>query len=133
MAEMDQGIKRLIQTRPADMLALALPNVEYLGTLPIDVATEPQLVLDTLLRVRDRGMMCAVDLEAEARPTADIGRRLYEYGTRASIVTNLPIISVVFWLERNGVAPISCAHPAISARPGTTSASRCMKCQRSIC
>ncbi len=52
MAEMDQGIKRLIQTRPVDVLALALPDVEYLGTQPIDVATEPQLVLDTLLRVR---------------------------------------------------------------------------------
>lgn len=107
MAEMDQGIKRLIQTRPADVLALALPDVEYLGTLPVDVATEPQLVLDTLLRVRDRDVICAVDLEAEARPTGDIGRRLYEYGARASIVTGLPIISVVLWLEANGVAPIS--------------------------
>lgn len=107
VAEMDHGINRLIQTRPADVLALALPDIEYLGTLPVDVATEPQLVLDTLLRVRDRGVICAVDLEAEARPAGDIGRRLYEYGTRASIVTDLPIISVVFWLEPNGVAPSS--------------------------
>src|SRR5579859_2662187 len=107
VAEMDQGIKRLIQTRPADILALALPDVEYLGTLPTDVATEPQRVLDTLLRVRDGGAICAVDLEAEARPTIDIGRRLYEYGTRASIVTSLPVISVVLWLEPNGVAPTS--------------------------
>jgi predicted transposase YdaD len=99
MAEMDQGIKRLIQTRPADVLALALPDVEYLGTQPIDVATEPQLVLDTLLRVRYHGYECVVDLEAEARPQKNMGRRLFEYGARANIVTKLPVISVVLYLE----------------------------------
>ncbi|MGZ3639072.1 MAG: hypothetical protein ACXVCX_14680 [Ktedonobacterales bacterium] len=99
MAEMDQGIKRLIQTRPADVLALALPDVEYLGTQPIDVATEPQLVLDTLLRVRYHGRECVVDLEAEARPQKDMGRTLFEYGARANIVTKLPVISVVLYLE----------------------------------
>lgn len=99
MAEMDQGIKRLIQTRPEDVLALALPDVEYVGTQPIDVATEPQLVLDTLLRVRYHGRECVVDLEAEARPQKDMGRRLFEYGARANIVTKLPVISVVLYLE----------------------------------
>lgn len=80
MAEMDQGIKRLIQTHPADMLALAVPGGEFLNPLHVDVATEPQLVLDTLLRVRNHGIECAVDIEAEARPHAEIGRRLFEYG-----------------------------------------------------
>ncbi len=89
------------------MLALALPGAEYLGTLPVDVATEPQLVLDTLLRIRYEDVECAVDVEAEARPRPDIGRRLFEYGARASIVTGLPVISVVLWLEPNGKAPIS--------------------------
>lgn len=105
MAEMDQGIKRLLQTHPADVLAFAVPGAEYLGTMPIDVATEPQLVLDTLLRVRYQGVECAVDLEAEAHPQRDIGRRCFEYGSRASIVTGLPIISVVLWLEANGTPP----------------------------
>ena len=68
----------------------------------MDVATEPQLVLDTLLRVRYEGVECAVDVEAEARPHPDIGRRLFEYGARATIVTGLPVISVVVWLEPNG-------------------------------
>lgn len=102
MGEMDQGIKRLLQLRPQDLLALALPGAEYLGTLPVDVATEPQLVLDNLLRVRFEGVECAVDVEAEARPHPDIGRRLFEYGARATIVTGLPVISVVVWLEPNG-------------------------------
>jgi hypothetical protein len=105
--EMDQGIKRLIQTHPRDVLAFAVPDADYLGTLPVDVATEPQLVLDTLPRVRYHGIECAVDLEAEARPRLDIGRRLFEYGARTSIVTGLPIISVVLWLERDGTPPVS--------------------------
>jgi hypothetical protein len=107
MPEMDQGIKRLLQSHPCDVLALALPGAQYLGALPVDVATEPQLVLDTLLRVRYEGTECAVDVEAEARPQADIGRRLFEYGARASIVTALPVISVVLWLEPDGKAPAS--------------------------
>lgn len=105
MPEMDQGIKRLLQTHPADVLSLALPDAEYLGTLPVDVATEPQLTLDSLLHVRYHGVECAVDLEAEAHPKPDIGRRLFEYGARASIVADLPVISVVLWLEANG-APV---------------------------
>ena len=107
MPDMDQGIKRLVQRYAADVLALALPGAEYLGTIPTDVATEPQLTLDTLLRVRYHGVECAVDLEAEARPKPDIGRRLFEYGARANIVTGLPVISVVLWLEPDGGAPSS--------------------------
>lgn len=107
MPDMDQGIKRLIQTHAADLLALALPGAEYIGTFPVDLATEPQLTLDTLLHVRYHGIECAVNLEAEARPKPDIGRRLFEYGARASIVTGLPILSVVLWLERDGAPAAS--------------------------
>jgi hypothetical protein len=107
VAEMDQGIKRLLQTHPADVLALAIPGAEYLGLLPVDVATEPQLVLDTLLRVRYAGVACAVDLEAEARPRTEMARRLFEYGTRASVVTGLPVISVVLWLQAGNAPPAS--------------------------
>lgn len=107
MPDMDQGIKRLIQTHPADVLALTLPGADYLGTLPVDVAAEPRLALDTLLRVRYKGIECAVDLEAEARARPDMGWRLFEYGARATIVTGLPVLSVVLWLEPGGVPPPS--------------------------
>lgn len=104
---MDQGIKRLLQTHPRDILALAVPDAEYLGTRPVDVATEPQLLLDSLLRVRYRGEECLIDLEAEARPKPDIPRRLYAYGTRTNVITALPVLSVVLWLERGGAVPTS--------------------------
>jgi hypothetical protein len=48
MPEMDQGIKRLLQVHPDDMIEMALPGAEYIAPLTTDVATEPQLVLDTL-------------------------------------------------------------------------------------
>lgn len=105
MGEMDQGIKRLLQTHPQDVLSYTLPGAEYLETIPVDVATEPQLVLDTLFRVRYRGDECAIDVEAEAQPRPDIARRLYHYGSRASFVIGLPVISVVLWLEPGGAPP----------------------------
>jgi hypothetical protein len=97
----------LVQSHPADVLALAVPGAEYLGPLTQDVATEPQLVLDSLLLVRLEGAECAVDLEAEARPRPDIARRLFEYGSRACILTRKPVISVVLWLEPDGTTPSS--------------------------
>ena len=104
---MDQGVKRIVQTRPQDVLGLALPGAEYLGPAPVDVAAEPQLVLDTLQRVRYHGVECLVDIEAEASPRPDIGRRCFEYGARASIVHQLPVVSVVLWLERGSRPPAS--------------------------
>ncbi|MGH2517387.1 MAG: hypothetical protein ACRDHP_17195 [Ktedonobacterales bacterium] len=105
MAEMDQGIKRLLQTHPQDVLSYTLPGAQYLDTIPVDIATEPQLVLDTLFRVRYKGIECAIDVEAEAQPRAGIARRLYQYGSRASTVIGLSVISVVLWLESGGMPP----------------------------
>lgn len=102
---MDQGVKRLLQARPGDVLALALPGAEYLGPIPTDVATEPQLVLDTLFRVRYQGVECAVDVEAQAAPDPEMPRRCFAYGSRASVVHGLPVLSVVLWLQRRGAVP----------------------------
>jgi hypothetical protein len=107
VADMDQGIKRLIQTHPADVLALALPGAEHLGVLTTDIAAEPQLMLDTLQRIRYQGVECAANIEAEARPRPDMPRRCFEYGARASIIHNLPVISIVLWLEAGGAVPTS--------------------------
>ena len=107
MPDMDQGAKGAVLAAPQDLVTFALPGAEYLGTAPTDVAAEPQLVLDTLLRVRYHGVECLVDLEIEASPRKDIGRRCFEYGARASIIHQLPVVSVVLWLERNSRPPSS--------------------------
>lgn len=107
MADMDQGIKRLLQRHPADVLALAVPGTEYLGSLPTELVTEPQRVLDLLFRVRYRGVECAADIEVEARPRPEIARRLFEYGARVASNVGLPVLSIVLWLERAGAPPAS--------------------------
>ena len=109
MADMDQGVKRLIQMRPADILSFIFPNVqlEYLGMAPTDVATEPQLVLDTLPIVLLQGVTCIIDVEFEAQPTSTIGKRLDGYAARASLVYDLPVLSVVIWLTPHGAPPSS--------------------------
>jgi len=109
MPEMDQSLKRLIQACPEDWLRFLFPTaqVDYLGTAPTDVATEPQRILDTLGLGRYQGIECLVDIEAEAYTSPDIGRRLHEYAARAQILHKLPVISVVFWLLRDVPAPSS--------------------------
>ncbi|HEY7780547.1 MAG TPA: hypothetical protein VIC85_10090 [Ktedonobacterales bacterium] len=105
MAEMDQGIKRLLQAHPTDVLELAFPGPRYLGPLQTDVATEPQLVLDTLFRVRFQGEECAINVEAQATSDPNMPRRCFEYGARASTAHGLPVLSAVVWLRRPRPAP----------------------------
>ena len=105
MGHMDQGIKALLDLRTEDVVSFALPTARYLGALPPDVATEPQLVLDSLYRIFYQGMDCAVNIEAQARADATMPRRMFEYGARASIVHQLPVISIVLWLFKGKTVP----------------------------
>ena len=119
MAEMDQGLKRAVTMRPQDWLTFALTGapVVYLGTTPTDVATEPQRILDTLLRVSYDGVECLVNIEFEARPSDDIGERLHLYAARATSIHTLRVISVVFWLTPRGQAPTSPIQVAVGNLP----------------
>jgi hypothetical protein len=107
MAEKDQGAKAIIQLRPADFIQQVLPDAEYQGPLETDVATEPQLVLDTLYGIRYHGIDCAIDFEVQATYDKDMPLRLFEYGSSAMRVHKRPIISVVLWLQSGGAVPES--------------------------
>lgn len=107
MAEKDQGAKAVIQLRPADWIAYALPGAEFEGPLETDVATEPQLLLDTLYRARYHGIACAVHIEIQAALDKTMPRRMFLYGSRAMGVHGLPVISVVLWLHSKGRVPAS--------------------------
>jgi predicted transposase YdaD len=105
MAEKDQGGKVIIRMRPADFITHLLPGAEYLGPLETDVATEPQLVLDTLHGVRYRGIEGAVNIEIQAGYDKDMAQRLFEYGSSAMRIHQRPIASVVLWLHSGGTVP----------------------------
>jgi hypothetical protein len=107
VAEKDQGAKAIIQLRPADFIKQILPDAEYLGPLETDVATEPQLVLDTLSRIRYHGIECAIDFEVQATYDKDMPQRMFEYGSSVMRVRKLPVISVVLWLQSGGSVPAS--------------------------
>lgn len=107
MAEKDQGAKAIIQLRPADFIQQVLPEAEFVGPLETDVATESQLMLDTLYRIRLAGVECAVNIEIQAAYDKDMPQRLFEYGTSAMRVHKLPAFTVVLWLQSKGHAPAS--------------------------
>ncbi|HEY7358095.1 MAG TPA: hypothetical protein VH590_16560, partial [Ktedonobacterales bacterium] len=93
------------QLRPADFIHQVLPDAEYQGPLETDMATEPQLVLDTLYGIRYHGIDCAIDFEVQATYDKDMPQRLFEYGSSAMRVHKRPVISVVLWLQSGGTVP----------------------------
>src|SRR5579875_1300399 len=109
MGELDQTLKRLIQMRPQDWLTFALRDApaEFLEVAQIDLATEAPMQVDSFLKVRYQGEVCLVDIEIQAEAESKMGWRLYKYAARASSIFDLPVISVVFWLERHGRIPPS--------------------------
>src|SRR5579883_1874254 len=107
MPEMDQGIKRLIEGHPQDLLTFAVPGATYLETLSGELAMLPQLEPDVLLRVRYQEQECAVHVEAEARPRKAMAQRCFDYGARIWQTTGLPVLSVVLWLQAGGTPPAS--------------------------
>lgn len=107
MGDMDQSMKRLIQMRAADLFPLAVPQAVFKRLLPTEVAAEPQLMLDTLCLAEVDGLECLINIEIQTQPDETMPRRLFEYGSRASIVHDgLPVVSVVIWLEK-GKLPVS--------------------------
>ena len=105
MADMDQGIKRLIQLFPGELIAFAKPGVEYISPAPTDVAMERQLILDTLYRARYHGLDCMVNFEAQVDVSRDVPRRMAEYAGRVKTIYHLPLFSIILWLKQKGPVP----------------------------
>ncbi|HUY75373.1 MAG TPA: hypothetical protein VMV29_01285 [Ktedonobacterales bacterium] len=112
MPDPDQSLKRLMQMRPADWLALIMRllgggRLEFVGVRPTDLAMEPPRVTDALIVARYNGVECAVNMEAQTIADATIGQRFYEYAARIRTLHRLRTLSIVFWLERKGRVPTS--------------------------
>lgn len=73
-----RGGKRLLQALPADLIHRTLPGAAYLAPIETDVATEPQLVLDTLFRIRSHGEACGVNVAIQGHSDPAMPRRCDE-------------------------------------------------------
>ena len=101
MGETDQGIKRLLQAFPANLLHFALgPDCEYLGMLDTDVAIEAQLIMDRLFHARYQGDECAIDIEVQGQSDATMPQRMFRYAQRGSFIYKLKLLSLVLWLRK---------------------------------
>lgn len=69
------------------------------------MATEHQLILDTLYQIRFEGELAAVNFEAQTQVTTDVARRCCEYAARVMFVHDVPVFSVILWLKRGGKVP----------------------------
>ncbi|HEU5379130.1 MAG TPA: hypothetical protein VFV38_27220 [Ktedonobacteraceae bacterium] len=108
MGDMDQAMKRLVHLRGPDLLALVVPGEVFKRLLPTEPAAEPQLMLDSLVLAEVNAEECLVDIEFQTDLDKTMPRRMFEYGARASIVQQKPVISVVVWLEKGrGKIPAS--------------------------
>ena len=102
MGQMDQGFKAWFDLCKADVVPFVTddPQAQYLGDIPTEIAAEPQLLPDSLYRVRSQGIEHILNIEVQSYPDATMDRRLYEYGVRANLAYKLPVKSVVLWLFR---------------------------------
>jgi len=105
MGEVDQGIKYLLQFDAANMLAYAVPGLQIERALPSEVTASPQLLPDTLFRGTYQGDLCNVNLEVQLQGDPTMPRRMFEDGSRVSTEYDLPVLSIVLWLEDKGTFP----------------------------
>jgi predicted transposase YdaD len=105
MGEVDQGIKYLLQLDAENMLAYAVPGLKVEKPLPSEVTASPQLLPDTLFRGTYQGDLCVVNLEVQLHGDPSMPRRMFEYSSRVSTEYDLPVLSVVLWLEDKGTFP----------------------------
>ncbi len=106
MGEIDQSFKRLFLLRVDALLQWLLGDVRDVQPLLPDLATERQLVPDTLYRAIYEGEPCLVNVEIQSEADPEMPRRLYLYAARASGQYKLPVISIVIYVFNRGtVAP----------------------------
>lgn len=105
MGEVDQSFKRLFLMRVDTLLEWLLGDIKDIAPLPTDLATERQLLPDTLYRATFEGIPCIVNVEVQSEPDEEMPRRLYLYAARASHQYSLPVISIVIWVFNRG--PVS--------------------------
>ncbi len=108
MGAMDQGFKAWLDLCKEDVLPWVLGEpATFLGMYPKELAPAPQLLPDSFLRAGLQKQECLVNVEVQAAIDSNMGRRMYEYGSRASLDSGLSVFSVVLWLfkDRHGRRP----------------------------
>jgi predicted transposase YdaD len=106
VGEIDQGFKRLFLLRVDALLQWLLGDIQHVQPVLPDLATERQLVPDTLYRALFEGEPCLVNVEIQSEPDPEMPRRLYLYAARATSQYKLPVISIVIYVFNRGtVAP----------------------------
>lgn len=106
MGEIDQTFKRLFLLRVGALLQWLLGDVQDVQPVLPDLATERQLITDTLYRATYQGEPCLVNVEVQSEPDPEMPRRLYLYAARATGIYKLPVISLVIYVfNRGAVAP----------------------------
>ncbi len=102
MGAMDQGFKAWLDMCKDEVLPWVMgAPVGFLGAFPKELALAPQLLPDSFYRVRVRKQECLVNIEVQTTIDRTMGRRMYEYGSRASIDSGLDVFSVVLWLFKD--------------------------------
>lgn len=107
MKEWDQSFRRFFGPSAEALLKQVLKDVTDVQAMSPEIAMEPELEMDSLFRVTYQGQPCLVNVEIQSSLDDEMPRRLFKYGARASIVYDLPVISLVVWLFKRGTVPTS--------------------------
>lgn len=105
MGDVAQSFKRLFLWQVDALLKWLMGNVEDIRPVSTDLATERQLLPDTLYLAIFEGILCLINVEIQSEPDSEMPYRLYIYAARARHQYQLPVISIVIWVFDRGTVP----------------------------
>ena len=104
--EWDRIMKMLMQANPQDLVSWVLTDAVYEGELSLELQKEAPVFADLLYTIRWKGKPFVFHVEFQRVWDDDMGRRLWEYNSLASIHTGLTAYSVVIYLLNDEKHPV---------------------------
>ena len=105
MGDIDQVVKSLLQLRIMEIAPTIVPGLTDIEPMSAETPVPPQRLADSVYTATIDGVRCLVNVEIQLHGDESMGKRLSEYGARLYSIYNLPVISIVLWLENVGTFP----------------------------
>jgi len=92
--------KMLMQANPQDLVSWILADAVYRGEQNVELQKKDPISADLLYNIEWSGEQIVLHIENQRKRDDEMGRRVWEYNSLASIHTGLPVYSVVIYLVK---------------------------------
>lgn len=96
----DLTLKRLVMEVPQDFVSWLLPDAQFVRELSPHFPKNRKLDADILLLVQREEGECLLHIEFQSYGESGMDKRLWEYNVMATYKFDLPVYSVVIYLQK---------------------------------